>query len=123
MISKFNLANQSRKLLEKLDVVSQADSDVFSNEISDCISTALRIGTVSNSSDVSLYVTYVNFEDTRCYRFLYQIKTSVNGKIKNIDSVMSLIKDFEREFTYADKVNVVQESGVIFVDIFKKKKN
>lgn len=123
MSSKFNLAIQTRKVIEKLKSISEDNPNIYSTDISDCITNAIELGTVSNSQEVSLYSTYVNFSNEKHYRFLYQIKTSVNGKIKNIDFVMSLIRDFEREFVYADKVNVLPEAGTIFVDILKKKIN
>ena len=55
------------------------------------------------------------------YRFYYKISLQSTGKIKNLDSMMSVITSFEHEFIYADKINVIQDSGVAFIDIFKKK--
>lgn len=122
MATKFNLSIQSRKVLDKLDQIPQDNENLYSIDMSECISNSMILGTLYNSPDVSLYMTLVKFGEDDFYRFLYQIKTSVNGKIKNIDSVMSLIKEFEHEFVYADKVNVIPEAGSIFVDILKKKK-
>lgn len=122
MANKFNLGIQSRNLVSKLNQIPQDNENLYSTDISECISNSMILGTLCNSSEISLYMTLVKFGDDDCYRFLYQIKTSVNGKIKNIDSVMTLIREFEHEFVYADKVNVIPETGSIFVDILKKKK-
>lgn len=122
MATKFNLSLQTRKVLEKLDLVDIDNTNLYSNDISECISNSMIMGTLYNSPDVSLFMSLTKIEDIDYYRFLYQIKTSVNGKIKNIDSVIGLIKEFEHEFIYADKVNVIPEAGSIFVDILKKKK-
>jgi len=119
MAIKFNLGLQTRKVLDKLQSIDP--ESLYTTDICDCIDKATNNGTMYNSPDVVLYMSLVKFGDVDHYRFLYQIKTSVNGKLKNIDSVMLLIKEFEHEFVYADKVNVVQESGSIFVDILKKK--
>lgn len=120
--NKFNLGLQTRRVLEKLNQISMENEAIYSVDISDCISNSMIIGTLYNSPDISLYMTFTKFGEDLCYRFLYHIKTSVSGKMKNIDSVMTLIKEFEHEFVYADKVNVIPESGSIFVDILRKKK-
>lgn len=121
MAGKFNLANHSNKVIEKLKLVDPENPSLYSNEISECISNAMLIGTMSTHNEVILYMTLMKKDGVDYYRFLYQIKTSVNGKIKNIDSVMSLIRDFEKEFVCADKVRVHPEGGAIFVDILKRK--
>lgn len=121
MAGKFNLANHSNKVIEKLKLVDPQNPSLYSNEISECISNAMLIGTMSTHNEVILYMTLMKKDGVDYYRFLYQIKTSVNGKIKNIDSVMSLIRDFEKEFVCADKVRVHPEGGAIFVDILKRK--
>lgn len=121
MAGKFNLANHSNKVIEKIKLVDPSNPSLYSNEISECISNAMLIGTMSTHNEVILYMTLMKKDGKDYYRFLYQIKTSVNGKIKNIDSVMSLIRDFEKEFVCADKVRVHPEGGAIFVDILKRK--
>lgn len=121
MAGKFNLANHSNKVIEKIKLVDPNNPSLYSNEISECISNAMLIGTMSTHNEVILYMTLMKKDGKDYYRFLYQIKTSVNGKIKNIDSVMSLIRDFEKEFVCADKVRVHPEGGAIFVDILKRK--
>ena len=121
MAGKFNLANHSNKVIEKIKLVDPNNPSLYSNEISECISNAILIGTMSTHNEVILYMTLMKKDGKDYYRFLYQIKTSVNGKIKNIDSVMSLIRDFEKEFVCADKVRVHPEGGAIFVDILKRK--
>lgn len=121
MAGKFNLATHSNKVIEKLKLVDPENPSLYSNEISECISNAMLIGTISTHNEVILYMTLMKKDGVDYYRFLYQIKTSVNGKIKNIDSVMSLIRDFEKEFVCADRVRVHPEGGAIFVDILKRK--
>ena len=123
MINKFNLSDYTKKLVEKFSALNIDTTNVIKYEdetISDCITKATQNDLIHNSSDASLYITYVLYQGRPYYRLLYQIKTSVNGKIKNIDSVISLIKEFEHEFTFADKVFVTPEAGVIYVDILKK---
>lgn len=73
-----------------------------------------------SNSNISLFFSVKKFEDGRdYYRFLFQIKTSNNSKVHNIESVMQLIQIIETEFITIDKVATCQQDGSYFVDVYK----
>lgn len=118
----FNLETKTQWIIDSIKSIPSDNSDLYcEDEISSCIDKSQIIGCVVKSSDVDIYGTLYKKDNKEYFRFVYKIKISNGGKIKNIDFVMNLIKDFEHAFIFADKINVIQESGVTYLDIFKLK--
>ena len=114
--------NKTNELLEKL--ASSSDSNVFSEpDIGSGMIQSRLCGLSYENGETSVFVTYCKLEDNKTYiRHLYRINIQTSGKVKNIDSVMTLITQFESEYVYADKISVAPDSGCIYVDIYKLKK-
>jgi len=72
-----------------------------------------------NESSVNLFFTLRMIEGRNYYRFLFQIKTSNNSKVHNIESVLQLIRIVEEQFISIDKINTCQQENSYFVDIYK----
>ena len=118
----FNLETQTQKIIDKLVSIPVDNPNLYcEDEVSSCITMSQFMGCVVKGTDVDVYGTLYKKDDKEYFRFVYQIKTSNGGKIKNIDFVMGLIRDFEHAFVFADKINVIQESGVTYLDVFKLK--
>lgn len=72
------------------------------------------------NTNINLFFSIRKLEDGRdYYRLLFQIKTSNNSKVHNIESVMQLIRIIEDKFITVDKVNTCQQEGSYFVDMYK----
>ena len=121
-----NYINNTKKLLEKIKNVS-LDNEYLYTQIDDGggpIINGRMTGLAIETGDVSVYLSLCRLDSQSpdiYYRFYYKISLQSTGKIKNLDSMMSVITSFEHEFIYADKINVTQDSGVAYIDIFKKK--
>ena len=122
-----NYINNTKKLLEKIKTISP-DNEYLYTQLDDSSGGPLingrMCGLAIETGDVSVYLSLCRLDpasDDLYYRFYYKISLQSTGKIKNLDSMMSVITSFEHEFIYADKINVIQDSGVAFIDIFKKK--
>jgi len=119
-----NVMNQSRKLLDKLLKIKSDTPEnpyLFSDvDIGTVLINARLMGCANDTNDTSVAVTMYNEDNKDYIRFLYQIKVQVNGRVKNADCIMALINDFEHEFIYADKINVIQDAGIVYIDILKQ---
>lgn len=72
------------------------------------------------NTNINLFFSVRKLEDGRdYYRLLFQIKTSNNSKVHNIESVMQLIRIIEEKFITIDRVNTCQQEGSYFVDMYK----
>lgn len=111
---------KTNEFIKKLENIKDAPySDV---DISSGVTLSRQLGLSYENGDVSVFVSYCNLEGKNYLRHLYQVKMQSSGKVKNIDSVMSVITQFEDEYIYADKITVTPDSGCIYVDIYKTKK-
>lgn len=121
-----NYINNTKKLLEKIKTVPLDDEHLYSkiDEAGSAIINGRISGLCIENNDVSVYLSLCKLDESSediYYRFYYKISLQSTGKIKNLDSMMSVITSFEHEFIYADKINVIQDAGVAYIDIFKKK--
>lgn len=114
--------NKTNELLKKLSSNSNQELLFSEPEISSGVLQSRLYGLSYENGETSVFITYCNIDNKTYIRHLYQIKVQTSGKVKNIDSVMSLITQFESEYVYADKISVVPDSGCIYVDIYKLKK-
>lgn len=118
-MSTSSYINATRKLVEKLSNFTNFETQP---EIASAIKDCRENGLASENNEVSVFVSKRKLDDNQLYvRCIYMIKTSNTGKVKNIDSTMQLISNFEHEFVCADKIDIVADQGVIFVDIYKLK--
>lgn len=115
---------KTRELFSKLSDNTRNQDLLFSEpDIGSGMIQSRLNGLSYENGEVSAFLSYCKLEDGKVYnRFLFQIKVQSSGKVKNIDSVMALITQFEDEYIYADKISVFPESGSIYVDIYKLKK-
>lgn len=115
--------HKTNELLVKLSNIHNNENVFSQPEIGSGIIQSRLCGLSSENGDTSVFLSYCKLEDNKTYiRHLYQIKIQTSGKVKNIDSVMALITQFESEYIYADKISVAPDSGCIYVDIYKLKK-
>lgn len=114
---------KTRELLSKLSKHNNQDILFSEPDIGSGMIQSRLYGLSYETGDVSVFLSYCKLDDDKVYnRFLFQVKVQSSGKVKNIDSVMTLITQFENEYIYADKISVFPESGCIYVDIYKLKK-
>jgi len=115
--------NKTNELLAKLASISIDNPTVFSeSDIGSGMIQSRLSGLSFENGDTSVFLSLCNLDGKVYIRHLYQIKVQTSGKVKNIDSVMALITQFESEYVYADKISVAPDSGCIYVDIYKLKK-
>lgn len=114
-----NFIDQVNKLLKQM-VQTKEEAQYCDGDLKQAIANARINGLFTEIKDSSVYVNrYKDSKSRECLRVVYQLRTQNNAKVKNIETLIKIIRQFECYFISIDKINVLLEDNMIYLDVFR----
>ena len=60
------------------------------------------------------------YENVDCVRMIFAIKESDQGKVQDVEKIMTLLTELESSLIYLDKCKQEKIDNLVFIDIVKK---